>query len=67
MGLIWTKIHCESIPDAPKGWKWFKDIVQGSFQIHVGLKNGHETDLEMSPRPLGTTVFEEIYIRTMGK
>ena len=26
-------------------------------------KNGHETDLEMSPRPLGTTVFEEIYIR----
>ena len=29
--------------------------------------NGHETDLEMSPRPLGTTVFEEIYIRTMGK
>ena len=31
------------------------------------IKNGHETDLEMSPRPLGTTVFEEIYIRTMGK
>ena len=30
-------------------------------------KKGHETDLEMSPRPLGTTVFEEIYIRTMGK
>ena len=24
-------------------------------------KNGHETDLEMSPRPLGTTIFEEIY------
>ena len=23
-------------------------------------KNGHETDLEMSPRPLGTTIFEEI-------
>ena len=23
-------------------------------------KNGHETDLEMSPRPLGSTVFEEI-------
>ena len=31
------------------------------------IKNGHKTDLEMSPRPLGTTVCEEIYIRTMGK
>ena len=29
-------------------------------------KNGHEVDLEMSPRRHGTTVFEEIYIRTMG-
>ena len=29
--------------------------------------NCHETGLEMSHRPLGTTVFEEIYIRTMGK
>ena len=27
------------------------------------LKNEQETDLEMSPRPLGTTIFEEIYIR----
>ena len=26
-------------------------------------ENGHETDLEMSPRFLGTTIFEEIYIR----
>ena len=26
-------------------------------------KKGHETDLEMSPQPLGTTIFEEIYIR----
>ena len=26
-------------------------------------KNGHEMDLEMSPGPLGTTIFEEIYIR----
>ena len=31
------------------------------------IKNWHETDLELSPRPLGTTDFEEIYIRTMGK
>ena len=23
-------------------------------------RNGHETDLETSPRPLGTTIFEEI-------
>ena len=30
-------------------------------------KKCHETDLEMSPRPLGTTVFDEIYVRTMGK
>ena len=30
-------------------------------------RNRHETDLEMSPGPLGTTVFEEIHIRTMGK
>ena len=30
-------------------------------------KHGHETDLEMSPGPLGTTIFEEIYIRIMGK
>ena len=37
------------------------------FGAHVPKKIGHETDLEMSPRPLGTTVFEEIYIRTMGK
>ena len=36
-------------------------------EVNVAEKNGHETDLEMSPRPLGTTVFEEIYIRTMGK
>ena len=27
----------------------------------------HKTDLEMSPRPLGTTIFEEIYTRVMGK
>ena len=27
----------------------------------------HETDLDMSPGPLGTTFFEEIYIRTLGK
>ena len=39
-----------------------KDLYRYSEQ-----KNGHETDLEMSPRPLGTTVFEEIYIWTMGK
>ena len=26
-------------------------------------KNGHETDLKMSPRPLGTTIFDEIQIR----
>ena len=31
------------------------------------LRNGHKTDLEMSPGPLGTTIFEEIYIRIMGK
>ena len=30
-------------------------------------KNGHEMALEMSRGPLGTTVFEEIYIPTMGK
>ena len=30
-------------------------------------KNGHETDLEMSPGPFGTTAFEENYIQTMGK
>ena len=29
--------------------------------------NGHETDLEMSPGPLGTTIFENKYIRIMGK
>ena len=29
--------------------------------------NGHETDLETSHRPLGTTVLKEIYIQTMGK
>ena len=27
------------------------------------IKHGHETDLEMSPRPLGTTIFDDIYIR----
>ena len=37
------------------------------FLLGDRLKNGHETDLQMSPRPLGTTVFEAIYIRTMGK
>ena len=30
-------------------------LAVGAFE-----QNGHETDLEMSPRPLGTTVFEEI-------
>ena len=35
--------------------------------VAVVEKNGHETDLEMSPGPLGTTVVEEINIRTMGK
>ena len=64
-----------TLPRAPNGLKsWFKT----DFLTHVGpqifhdsgminKKNGHETDLEMSPRPLGTTVFEEINIRTMGK
>ena len=28
--------------------------------------NGHETDLEMSPGPLGTTILEKKYIRIMG-
>ena len=37
------------------------------YFIFIGKENGHETDLEMSPRPLGTMVFEDIYIRTMGK
>ena len=29
-------------------------------------KKCHETDLEMSPGPLGTTIFEKTYIRIMG-
>ena len=58
-------------------WKW-SQVSKGSNNIRKYIKNTskmihfemffhHETDLEMSPRPLGTTVFEEIYIRTMGK
>ena len=53
--------------DAARG---LDDILSQSEIVVVALyiaeKNGHETDLEMSPRLLGTTVFEEIYIRTMG-
>jgi len=30
------------------------------LDIGYGNKHGDETDLEMSPRPLGTRVFEEI-------
>ena len=37
------------------------------YEVNVAEKNGHETDLEMSSRPLGTSVFEATYIRTMGK
>ena len=37
------------------------------FFLITQKENGHETDLEMSPRPLGTMGFEEIYIRTLGK
>ena len=35
-------------------------------KVNVAGKNGHETDLEMSPGPLGTTTFEKHYIRIMG-
>ena len=30
-------------------------------------QNGHETDLEMSPGPLDTTIFEKKRIRTICK
>ena len=56
---------------ARNGLKWpFKNHLRPNKNHKKSQnceKNGHETDLEMSPRPLGTTVFEEIYIRTMGK
>ena len=50
----------------------FKSILSHFlwFDLKIGripLKYDHETDIEMRPRPLGTTVFEDIYIRTMGK
>ena len=66
----------EKSPAPPRGpigsVKWFHlDFVfnkgNALHKKYTKNKNGHETDLEMSPRPLGTTVFEEIYIRTMGK
>ena len=45
-----------------------KTETKTAISIHPGKEivrirekqNGHETDLEMSPRPLGTTIFEEI-------
>ena len=33
----------------------------------MAQKHGHETDLEISPGSLGTTIFEEIYMQIMGK
>ena len=48
--------------DTCRGWWYLQRMM-----ILMKNKNGHETDLEMSPRPLGATVFEEIYVRTMGK
>ena len=38
-------------------------VMMMVMMMFMESKNGHETDLEMSPRPLGTTIFEEIYIR----
>ena len=45
----------------------FESIKERIKIIYMQNQNCHETDLEMSPRPLGTTVLGEIYIRTMGK
>ena len=56
---------------ARNGLKWpFKSHlrpVKNQKNPKFRKKYGHETDLEMSPGPLGTKVFEEMYIRTMGK
>ena len=62
--------HVEEIPETggPQNGKCMNIGAKNRmFYMIFNRKNGHETDLEMSPRPLGTTVFEEIYIRTMGK
>ena len=42
-------------------------MIYDVIHINEPKKNGHETDLEMSPGPLGTTIFEKNYIRIMGK
>ena len=44
------------------------EVIRQSEMIHKHMgKNGHETDLEMSPRPLDTTIFEKKRIRTSCK
>ena len=57
--------HAPAMP--PGGSKDHVRLSSIENQPSIYQNNGHKTDLEMSPRPLGTTVFEEIYIRTMGK
>ena len=42
-------------------------IITLLYYYIIIKQNGHETDLEMSPGPLDTTIFEKKCIRTMGK
>ncbi len=46
------------LPKQKLGWEDLVLLLIPS--VNQPSKNSHETDLEMSPRPLGTTIFKEL-------